>query len=219
MTNLAPVPSESATCANCGAQLVSDQRYCLTCGQPCSPVRLAFLDVLDSERQSQPAGALVPATPIAYASYAEASAGPVWARRYAPLFAVASVLLLALIAGLLLGHWASQSKGSSGPTIVKVEGLAGAPLSAGGAAGTTTPSTGTTPTGAGASGSSTSSKSAEEKELAEAKAEEKAEEKAPAKAPPAKALSKSEATKLEKTTGKAKEKELQKITTAPIEVK
>src|ERR1700722_17258456 len=46
--SLMPVPSEqsAATCANCGAALVADQRYCLTCGQPCSPVRLAFLDVL-----------------------------------------------------------------------------------------------------------------------------------------------------------------------------
>jgi hypothetical protein len=217
MTNLAPVPSEGANCAHCGAPLVADQRYCLSCGQPCSPVRLAFLDVLDSERQPQPAGALVPAAPIGYASYADASAGPAWARRYAPLFAVASVLLLALIAGLLLGHWVSQSKGSSGPTIVKVEGLAGAPPAS--ASGTTTPGAGATPTSTSSSGSASSAKSEEAKERAEAKAEEKAEEKAPAKAPPAKALSNTEATKLEKTTGRAKEKELQKITTAPIEVK
>jgi len=217
MTNLASVPSEGTTCAHCGAPLVADQRYCLSCGQPCSPVRLAFLDVLDSERQPQPTGALVPAAPIAYASYAQESAGPAWARRYAPLFAVASVLLLAGIAGLLVGHWVSQSKGSSGPTIVKVEGLAGAPSA--GASAATTPSTGATPTSTGASASSSPSKSEEAKELAEAKAEERAEEKAPAKAPPAKTLSKTEATKLEKTTGKAKEKELQKFTTAPIEVK
>ena len=53
--SLAPVPSEqprtAASCANCSAPLAPDQRYCLACGQPVSPVRLAFLDVLQSERQ------------------------------------------------------------------------------------------------------------------------------------------------------------------------
>ena len=45
------VASEQAygTCASCGSALVSDQRYCLECGAPCSPVRLAFLDVLQSD--------------------------------------------------------------------------------------------------------------------------------------------------------------------------
>ena len=55
--SLAPVPSESANCSNCSAPLVADQRYCLSCGQPCSPVRLAFLDVLQTEHQPQAAGA------------------------------------------------------------------------------------------------------------------------------------------------------------------
>jgi len=216
MTNLAPVPSESSTCTHCGAPLVADQRYCLSCGQPCSPVRLAFLDVLDAERQPQPGTGLVPAAAVAYAPYAEPAGGTAWARRYTPLFAVASVLLLALLVGLLVGHWVSESKGTNGPTIVKVEGLAGAPLAS---AATTTPPTATTPPSVTAGKSATSPKSEEAKEEAEAKAEEKAEAKAPAKAPPAKSLSGSEASKLEKTTGKAKERELSKITTAPVEVK
>jgi hypothetical protein len=214
-TNLAPVPSESATCANCGAPLVADQRYCLSCGQPCSPVRLAFLDVLDSDRQPQPGTGVLATGPVAYSPFAEpAAGGSLLARRYAPLFAVASVLLLAGIAGLLVGHWVSESKGTSGPTIVKVEGLAGAPLASSG-----TPTTPATPTSTAPGKATSSPKSEEAKEQAEAKAEEKAEEKAPAKAPPAKALSNSQATKLEHTTGRTKEKELSKLTTAPIEVK
>ena len=44
-----PVPAAAAACPNCGAALSPDQRYCLACGRPCSPVRLAFLDVLQSE--------------------------------------------------------------------------------------------------------------------------------------------------------------------------
>ncbi|MGD0455811.1 MAG: zinc-ribbon domain-containing protein, partial [Solirubrobacteraceae bacterium] len=47
-----PVPSgqSETTCEHCGAPLLADQRYCLACGQPCSPVRLAFLDVLQGEQ-------------------------------------------------------------------------------------------------------------------------------------------------------------------------
>lgn len=218
MTNLAPVPSENATCANCGAPLVADQRYCLSCGQPCSPVRLAFLDVLDSERQTPVSAGVVSTAPVAYAPYAEPPAGPAWVRRYVPLFAVASVLLLALLVGLLLGHWVSASKGTNGPTIVKVEGLADAPA----AATSTTPATGTpasTTPAATAGKAAASAKGEEAQEQAEAKAEEATEAKAPAKAPPAKSLSGSEATKLENTTGRAKEKELSKLTTEPVEVK
>ncbi len=217
MTNLAPVPSESSTCANCSAPLVADQRYCLSCGQPCSPVRLAFLDVLETERQPQlgmgqagPAGAM----PVAYTPYLEPAAGPAWLRRCAPLFGVLSVLLLAMIVGLLVGHWVTQSKAPATAEVVKVEGLGG--LAAG--TSTTTPTTSTTSSSTtGKSG--TSAKSEEEKEAAEAKAEEKAEEKTPTKAPEAKKISAPAITKLEKSTGAAHEKELSKLSTAPIEVK
>lgn len=212
MTNLAPVPSESSVCANCSAPLVADQRYCLSCGQPCSPVRLAFLDVLESERQPQLGAGAVANVPVAYAPYLEPAAGPAWLRRYAPLFGVLSVLLLAMIAGLLVGHWVTQSKAPAAAQVIKVEGLGGGALASGTG---TTPTTGTT-SGAATSKSSTSANSEEAKEEAEAKAEEKAEEKAPAKAPPAKTF---EPKKLEKTTGKTHEQELSKLTTAPIAVK
>jgi hypothetical protein len=222
VTSLAPVPTESSTCAHCGAALVADQRYCLSCGQPCTPVRLAFLDVLESERQPQLAAGPAGTMPVAYAGgYTEPTAGPPWLRRYAPLFGVAAVLLLAMIAGLLVGHWASQGKATaSAPQVIKVEGLSSAPVTTTAGATPTPTSTGastTTPATSGKSAAST--KSEEEQEKAEAKAEEKAEEKAPAKAPPAKPLDSKSATKLEKSTGKQKEAELNKVTTAPIEVK
>ncbi len=215
MSSLAPVPSESSTCAHCSAPLVADQRYCLSCGQPCSPVRLAFLDVLESERQPQlGAGGAIGTTPVAFTPYLEPAAGPAWLRRYAPLFGVLSVLLLALIAGLLVGHWVTQSKApaAAGTQVIKVEGLGGLA-----AATSTTPTTSTAPTAS--TKSKSSAKSEEEKEKAEAKAEEKAEEKAPAKAPEAKKISTPAITKLEHTTGKQHEAELNKISTAPIEVK
>ncbi|HTA32798.1 MAG TPA: zinc ribbon domain-containing protein [Solirubrobacteraceae bacterium] len=214
MTNLAPVPSESHTCANCSAPLVDDQRYCLSCGQPVSPVRLAFLDVLETERQPQLGAGSVGTMPVAYTPYVEA-AGPPWLRRYAPLFAVLSVLLLALVVGLLVGHWVTQDKAvATGPQIIKVEGLGGAAL-----AGTATTPTTTTPTSSTAAKSGNSAKSEEEQEKAEAKAEEKAEAKTPAKAPATTTLSTTKINKLEKSTGKAHEKELNELSTAPIAVK
>jgi hypothetical protein len=217
MTSLAPVPSENLSCPNCSVALLADQRYCLSCGQPASPARLMFLDVLQSERaqpQAPPPGVPYGAVPVAYASYVEPPTGSGWLRRSAPLLSVLSVLLLALIAGLLVGHWVSQSKGSNGPEVFKIEGLASAPVAASPTA--TTPAS---PTPAVASKSKSSAKSEEEKEKAEAEAEEKAEEKAPAKAPAPAKDSAEKVSKLEKTTGKAKEKEVNEITTAPIEVK
>lgn len=219
---LAPVPSPSQTCANCSAPLVSDQRYCLSCGRPCSPVRLAFLDVLESERAPE-LGPGAPGAPAgAYLAYPQPAAGPAWLRRYAPMFAVTSVLLLAMIVGLLVGHWVTQGKAPSGPQLIKVEGLGAAPLAASGGASAATGATagaGSSPASAAAAKSGSSSKKEEEAEKAEAKAEEKAEEKAPAKAPPAKKLSSTAVSKLESTTGKKHEAELNKLSTAPIEVK
>src|SRR5208282_4570221 len=98
-------------------------------------------------------------------------------------FAVLSVLLLALIVGLLVGHWVTQDKGSSGPQIVKIEGLVSAPAAATSTVPSSTPAA-ATPAAKGKSASST--KAEEQKEAAEAKAEEREEEKHPAKAPPAK---------------------------------
>ncbi len=224
--SLAPVPSEqpgaTPSCASCSAPLAPDQRYCLACGQPASPVRLAFLDVL-SEAQPYAAGydrapypqGVAGSLPPGYAPVIEPASGPyAWLRRYSGLFGLLSVLLLAIVVGLLVGHWVSQSKVSSAPQVIKVEGLGGALASS---ASSTPTATSTTPAATGKSGSSAKSEEAQEK--AEAKAEEKAEEKTPAKAPEAKKISSTAVGKLEKTTGKTHEKELNKISTAPIEVK
>ncbi len=212
MSSLAPVPSDSQTCSNCGAGLVADQRYCLSCGQPCSPVRLAFLDVLSSDQQPQLGAATVSAAPVAYAQYIEPAPGPAWLRRYAPLLAVVSVLLLAMIVGLLVGHWVTQSKAPAGPQVIKVDGLSAA-AGTGAAAAATTPTTATTTPAAAAKTNPSSSKE-EKQEEAEAKAEEAKKVAAPA---PVK-VSSSTLTKIEKSTGRKHQEELNKIGTAPIAV-
>jgi hypothetical protein len=212
--NLAPVPSESPTCANCSAPLVADQRYCLACGQPVSPVRLAFLDVLQSERQQQSAPGALTTTPVGYGPLLEPSGSPAWLRRYTPLFAVMSVLLLALIVGLLVGHWVTQSK-SSAPAqqVIKVEGLGAAPAAA---ATSTAPTSTTASTPSSPAAAAKSSPKSEAEEVAK---EAKAEKQQAAKVEHATVV-KPSSTKLKKlgnSTGKKHEEEVNALGEQPIE--
>lgn len=232
--SLAPVPSDQgaggAACANCSAPLSSDQRYCLACGRPVSPASLAFLDVL-SEAQPHAgaqgpaplpggvAGSLVPA----YAAVIEPASGPLaWLRRYSGLFGLLTVLGLATIAGLLVGHWVTQSKAPSQPSqqVLKVEGLSGlasttSSASTEGASGSSTPAS-KTPAG---KASTPATGAAASKEAAKAEAHEAEEAKAIEKAPPAKPV-KVTSTKLKKlgtTTGRKHEEELNALGAQPIE--
>ena len=214
MSSLAPVPSsDSPTCSHCGAALVADQRYCLSCGQPCSPVRLAFLDVLSTEQQPQLGAGTVSAAPVAYAQYVEPAPGPAWLRRYAPLFAVLSVLLLCAdrrAAGRPLGHpeqSPGRPAGDQGRRPQRRRGDGAAATAA------TTPTTSTT-TPAAASRPTASSSKEEKQEEAEAKAEEAKKSRRPG---PGK-VSSSTLTKIEKSTGRKHQEELNKIGTAPIAV-
>ncbi len=215
--SLAPVPSEqpetALSCANCSAALAPDQRYCLACGQPVSPVRLAFLDVLQADAQSYGvAQAPVGALPPGYAPVIEPTSGAAWTlRRYSGLFGLLSVLLLAIVAGLLVGHWVTQS-GAPSRQVVRVEGL-GALAAAPAAAASTTPasSTATAPASTASPASSKAKAKTEAHEAQEAKAIEKA--------PPPKAV-KVTPTKLKKlgsSTGRKHEEEVNSLGAQPIE--
>ena len=217
--SLAPVPSEGATCANCSAPLVADQRYCLACGHPCSPVRLAFLDVLQAENHPQVAsGPFAPgpfaSAPVAYAPLQDPSGAEGWLRRFSPLFAVLSVLLMAMIVGLLVGHWVTQSK-APGPQVLKVEGLtAAAPIAS---AATATPAaTAASSTQSASTGSSAATPKSEAEEVV---TEAKAEKTQAAKVEHAKVV-KPNSTKLKKlssTTGRKHEEEINALGAQPIE--
>jgi hypothetical protein len=206
--SLTPAPPASSICTNCAAPLLDDQRYCLSCGHPASPVRLAFLDVLQGEHRPPGAGGLS-TTPVAYAPLLESPSAPAWLRRYAGLFSVLSVLLMALIVGLLVGHWVTQSK-APGPQVIKIEGLSGAPLAA---AASTTPSTSTTPAASAGIAPTVATAGASKAELEETAKEEKA------ATPPPKAAKVSTGTlqKLASTTGKKHQEELNKLGNQPIE--
>jgi hypothetical protein len=213
MMSLSPVPSESPTCANCSAPLVADQRYCLSCGQPCSPVRLAFLDVLQGERQQPQATGAFGSAPLAYAPALEGAGAPAWLRRYSPLLAVLSVLLMAMIVGLLVGHWVTQSKTPSAQ-VLKVEGLSGAFQAAPAAS---TPAAAAT--SAPAPSTSAASKPSAKAESEEVAKEAKAEKVQAAKVEKAKPL-KPSSTKLQKlgsSTGKKHVEEVNALGSQPIE--
>jgi hypothetical protein len=209
--SLAPVPAEGFTCSNCSAPLVTDQRYCLSCGQPCSPVRLAFLDVLQGEGQSQATQRPLATGAVTYAPLLEPAGPPNWLRRYSPLFGVMTVLLLATITGLLVGHWVTQSK-APGPEVIKIEGLT-APVAA---AASTTPTPAVT-SPAKASEQSTESSAAEE--AAETVKEAKAEKAQALKVEKAKPHKETAAglKKLGSSTGKKHKEEIEKLGNQPIE--
>jgi hypothetical protein len=217
MTNvsLMPVPSEQAgaTCANCGAALVADQRYCLSCGQPASPVRLAFLDVLQSEQGRSGVGQpTIEMSPAGYVPVADPPGASGWLRRNSGLLGLFSVLLMCLIVGLLVGHWVTQGSNNKTPAkqVVEVKGLSG--LSAAPAVAATTTPTSTTATSATAT-----SKSSAKEEAEEAKAAKK--ETAAEKAPPPKPVKVAPATikKLTTSSGKKHEEEINALGAQPIE--
>jgi hypothetical protein len=226
MMNVAPISAEQPTpagsrCPSCGAEVAADQRYCLSCGQPCSPLRLDFLDVLQladlgSQRsqigdgQSATTALAAPAgyTP-AYLPAVEPEGALGLLRRYSGLLALLAVLLATGLIGLLIGHWTKSPASPSGPQVVKIEG--GLPLAA--AASTTA----TTPTGTNASSGAAKeavplSKAQEEKEVKEAEA-------ATVKAPPPVKTGAAGLKKLSKSVGKAHKQEIEALTSGgkPIE--
>jgi len=218
---LSPVPAEQpeATCASCGAQLVADQRYCLNCGQPATPVRLAFLDVLapatpppagTMPAAAWPAGATIEAAPASYVAVQPQGGANAWLRRNSGLLGLIAILAVVLLSGLLIGHWVSQSK-TPANTTVKIEGLAGLA-----AAGSATGATGSTPSeGSGSAGTATKTAPKQEaKEKAEGE-HETAKEKAPP--PPPKKVSKQKISKLTQSTGKKHQEEINALGAEPIE--
>jgi hypothetical protein len=210
--SLVPVPSEhaAATCANCGAALVADQRYCLSCGHPASPVRLAFLDAM----QGGPSGGVQTIEPssMGFIPAGESRGANGWLRRNSGLLGLLAVLVLCLIAGLLVGHWASQG-GTKVPAkqVVEVKGLSG--LAAAPAAASTTAASKTESSSAAVESSKTSAKEAAE--LAKERAKETKAEKAPPPKPVKVAPAKIK--KLSTSSGKQHQEEINALGAQPIE--
>lgn len=211
--SLVPVPSEQAgaSCEHCGAALVAGQRYCLSCGQPASPVRLAFLDALQSGGAAGTVPPTLELTPAGYAPLGEPGGANGWLRRNTGLLALLGVLVLCLIAGLLVGHWVSQGSKTPAKQVVEIKGLSGvaAAPAAASAATTSTP----------ASSAPTSRESKQEaKETAEAKRSEEHETKAEKAPPPApKKVAPTKIKKLTNSSGAQHQKEINELGATPIE--
>jgi len=210
--SLVPVASErgGATCANCGAALVADQRYCLSCGEPASPVRLAFLDVLQGQPGAPGAAApTIEMSPAGYVPVGEARGANGWLRRNSGLLGLLAVLVLCLIVGLLVGHWVSQGNKTPAKQVVEVKGLSS--LAAAPAAATTPAPTSTTST------TPTAAKSNAKAQAEEAKAEAK--ETKVEKAPPPKPVKVAPAKikKLTNSSGKQHQEEINSLGAQPIE--
>jgi hypothetical protein len=208
--SLVPVPAEQggAKCTNCGAALVADQRYCLSCGQPASPVRLAFLDALQGEGASAAGHPAIQVAPAGYVPLSDARGANGWLRRNSGLLGLLAVLALCLIAGLLIGHWASQGATKvPAKQVVEVKGLSGL-STAPAAATTTTPASTKAP--------------AEQKESAAAKAaaaKAEAKQTKAEKAPPAKPkkVAPTQIKKLSTSSGKQHQEEINALGNGPIE--
>lgn len=215
---LAPVPSEpaAATCEHCGAALAADQRYCLSCGKPASPVRLAFLDVLQGDRGAgaQSTLELAPAR-VAFGERPDPDGQRGlngWLQRNTGLVALLGVLVLCLIVGLLVGHWVSQGNKTPAKQVVEVKGLSS--LAAAPAAVATTPTT----SAPAASATSSKESKQEAKEAAEAKRSEAHETKAEKAPPPApKKVAPAKIKKLTNSSGAQHQKEVNELGATPIE--
>jgi hypothetical protein len=133
------MPSSGEThpkCSNCGATLVADQSYCLACGRPCSPTRLAFLDVLHAPPPASSAHPpVVGGPPLAGAGPLSMVGGPLPAAgappargeatllgRHAGTLALISTLLLTALIGLLIGHWLAPGKAPA-KQVLELKGL------------------------------------------------------------------------------------------------
>lgn len=213
MTNVVPIQSQvpeshEAKCSSCGATIVADQRYCLICGQPCSPVRLPFLEILQAESDARAQQTTVLPAPAGYLTALEPDGALGWLRRYSGLLALVGVLLVTGLIGLLIGHW-TKSAVPSGPQIVKIEG-AGLPLAA--AAGSTTTAAPSSPGSTSAAKPAPIGEAQEKKEVKETEA-------STVKAPPPVKTDFAGLKKLSKTTGKAHQKEIESLTAGgkPIE--
>jgi hypothetical protein len=212
---LVPIPPEQAeaACAGCGAPLVADQRYCLACGQPASPVRLAFLDVLQTERNGSGSNAVERwsgATSTGYAPLVQAHGVNAWLRRYSGILGLLSVLALCLLVGLLVGHWVTQGKAPA-KQVIEVKGLTAGPAAAAATTPASTTPASTTPT----SGKASTSQAKAEAEEAKAEVKETAAEKAPPPAPIK--VAPTTIKKLSTTTGKKHQEEINSLGAQPIE--
>lgn len=195
---------QETRCSHCGAEVAHDQRYCLSCGRPCTALRSPLIDLLQhgsAKRTSEyPAGSQSGHEPTLQGGGPTAPL-----QRYAGLFSLMAMLLLASMIGLLIGHWAIGSgEGGAGKQLVRVEGLGGA----------------VAPTAAATTASTTTSTSSTAGAAKEIEHETKQEERETAATNLAKPVKPSAAAQrhLSKLTGRKYEQEINKLANGPAPI-
>jgi hypothetical protein len=118
MSTIETLPTETLgppdeTCRACGAPLVSDQRYCLECGERRGQARVPLT-------RGAPPPPMPPSAP------APAATGGPQHTSNAALLAGVGCLLLALLIGVLIGRAGRDSGGGGSPQVVTVGGTAAA---------------------------------------------------------------------------------------------
>jgi predicted lipid-binding transport protein (Tim44 family) len=198
-------------------------------------VRLAFLDVLQSEHAGTPGqsatpmmvsdpglpvrGSVVQPT-VAYPAAAPPASGVNgWLRRNAGLLGLLAILLVAGLIGLLVGHWVS---GGNGQQVVKVEYPNGLPTAASNAPAAATPSTPAPASAASAPKGSKAQPAASSHEPENEAAEEHEAQEIESKPPPAakpKTASHGTLKHIESSTGKKHAEEVNNLASGeePIE--
>jgi zinc ribbon protein len=112
------------SCPNCGAQMATDQRYCLNCGHRRGDPRLPFMDaVVFMESMNAPGAGGGAATPPPPPS---GSAGSNRWNANAALIAGVATLVLAIGVGFLIGRSGhDNATQAAAPQVIKVEGGGG----------------------------------------------------------------------------------------------
>ncbi len=127
-------------CVNCGATLLSDQRYCVICGERRGAPRFSLPQ----------AGAVTEVTTTISSSSGRRGSGSPRFGSPTTLIAGVGTLLLALLVGFLIGNAATKSNNTrpvaSAPPVIKVVNTGG-----GGSAGSSSSTTATTPSSSGKS--------------------------------------------------------------------
>jgi hypothetical protein len=129
------------SCAQCGAPLADDQRYCLHCGEPRPDVKgpLSSGPLADTRSQAPPTASAVPSSPPG--SVPPMPAGGSTSRNNSvALIAGVGVLLLSMGVGVLIGRAGSGSAKAVPAQVITVGGASGA-----GGSATTGPQATTTP--------------------------------------------------------------------------
>ena len=125
---------QGQACANCGAALATDQRYCLNCGTRRAEPRVAFADHLGGD------GTAPPQTPVADGTQAPPPGGS-QQRDWGPLLAIGALAALGVmfVLGVLIGKDSSGSGDAPRPVIQVGSGAGPATASTGASSGGSQP--------------------------------------------------------------------------------